>query len=388
MFSWLRRLFSGTSEPAQAPGALRRAPREASPVSQPATEWASVGFGTQAIPVLRPLVPSPGTGAEAEPEMVPWVPRTAAFWSARRDAVLQELIEAWRASPDAARWPDVDRLLDRLRQGPMEMVRQLPAAARAAMALCDDEYLPRKNLSDKLEKDPSLVSSLLKQANSSLISAGLDNVVSVDGAIDRIGIGGTRAVVVATSIEGLLSKPGPPYEAIAQGIWTHMVATAPIARVLAPAFGTGSDEAFATALLHDIGKLVVFDQISALRIKLRRAIELPAPWLMEALDRLHEPLGAIAIRQWGLGAEAADAIGMHHRRDRPLVDHALAEVLYLAEQLQHAERSGEPLDWTSTWRRGHLQADPDDCRGLLAALEAQIAATKGAKGGGGSRGVA
>jgi HD-like signal output (HDOD) protein len=312
-------------------------------------------------------------------ELVPWVPRTAAYWSARRDAVLKEMVDEWRASPDAARWSDVDRLIERLRQGPMEMVRQLPAAARAAMALCDDEYLPRKSLSDKLAQDPSLVSSLLKQANSSLIGGGLDSVVSVDGAIDRIGVGGTRAVVVATSIEGLLSKPGPPYEAIAHGIWTHMVATAPIARVLAPAFGAGSDEAFATALLHDIGKLVVFDQISSLRIKLRRAIELPAPWLTQALDRLHEPLGAIAIRQWGLGAEAADAIGTHHRRDRPLVNHTLAEVVFLAEQLQYAERSGEPFDWDAAWALGRLQADRDDCRGLLQALREQVATAEAAR---------
>ena len=381
MISWLRQLFSRTDHPApraQGPASSGRA----APVS-PSPEWEAVASGTQSLPVLRRDAVAPAVPANAADELVPWIPRTAAYWSARRDAVLKELVEEWRTSPDAARWPDVDRLIERLRQGPMEMVRQLPAAARAAMALCDDEYLPRKSLSDKLAQDPSLVSSLLKQANSSLIGGGLDSVVSVDGAIDRIGVGGTRAVVVATSIEGLLSKPGPPYESIAHGIWTHMVATAPIARVLAPAFSVGSDEAFATALLHDIGKLVVFDQISSLRIKLRRAIELPAPWLTQALDRLHEPLGAIAIRQWGLGPEAADAIGTHHRRDRPLVNHSLAEVVFLAEQLQYAERSGQPLDWDAAWALGRLQADRDDCRGLLQALKEQIAkaeADKAAKG--------
>ncbi len=294
-----------------------------------------------------------------------WLSRDASYWKERTTNVLARLRTEWAREPEAARWPDMAGLLTALSAAPEEVIRQLPAAARDAMALCERENLPRTQLVDRLSQDPSLVQGLLRQANSVSYGAGLSPILRVDAAIDRIGLVGTRAVVVAASVDGLLSKPGGAYDAMLASAWQHMVNTGPLARAIAPAFNADGEEAFAIALLHNVGQLIIFDRISTLRSTNRRAVSLPDGWLDVLITELHEPLGAVAAHRWGLGIDAADAIGTHHRRDRPADRHTMAETLFVADHLAAAASRGEPLDLFGLWGEGELTGDQTHVRGIL-----------------------
>jgi len=337
LLNLFRRLFSSTSSPVPA---------------------------TPVTPVIRLRAERPVDDHDAAARKA-WTPRNASFWVDRRDRVIARLDAEWRSSDDAAKWPDVEGLLKLLAEEPADVVRQLPAAARDAIGLCDDESLSRVQLADRLSADPALVQSLLKAANGAFYAAGLQPVLRLDAAIDRIGLVGTQAIVLSTCVDGLLSKPGGAFDGMVADVWSHMVSTAPLARPLASVCGADPEEAFAVALLHDVGKLVMFDRISALRTARRRSIQLPEAWLSLALGHLHEPLGALAAHQWGLGPAAADAIGLHHRKERPSSKHPLAEVLYLAERADHARRTGVPFDFDGIWTLGEINADQNLCRGVL-----------------------
>ncbi len=294
-----------------------------------------------------------------------WLTRDGNYWTDEKKDVLARLRAEWSQSPDAAKWPDVLGLLDQLAAPPEEVIRQLPAAARDAMALCEREDLPRSRLVDRLSQDPSLVQALLRQANGAFYGAGLSPILSVGAAIDRIGVAGTRAVVLAASVDGLLSKPGGEYDAMLAAAWSHMVNTAPLARALAPVFGADGEEAFAVSLLHNVGLLIIFDRISSLRTANRRPVALPPEYLGVLIAELHEPIGAMAAHQWGLGSDAADAIGTHHRRDRPSVRHPLAETIFLADHAAQAAARSEVLDFFGLWDLGELEGDQVHCRGVL-----------------------
>ena len=301
----------------------------------------------------------------AESAPLQWTARDGAYWEDRSAHVLDRLRSEWSKDAEGAKWPDVLSLLKLLSAPPEEVMRQLPAAACEAMALCDNAALSRSDLAERLSRDPSLVQGLLRQANGAFYGAGLAPILKVGGAIDRIGIAGTRAVVLASCVDGLLSKPGAPFDAMFGAVWTHMVIAGALARTIAPAFEADAEEAFAVALLHDVGKLVIFDRISALRTAKRKPVLLPDSWLSLVIDQLHEPLGAVASHRWGLGARAADAIGTHHRRERPSVRHPLAETLFLAERTEHSIRIGEPLNFEGLWSLGQLSGEPTLCRSIL-----------------------
>lgn len=353
MFTWLRRL-------------LRRPP--AAPRISAVAEHAATVRNHVDTPVLAPAQASVEDPAvERAPLIAPEltiVPEEAALWPERviwaeRWNMQLDTVEAIRAAhPVASQQPDAAALLQLLHDGPDTVIRQLPTAARQALALCEDSGLSRSQLAAKLGADPALVQGLLKTANSAAFAAGRNPVLGIEPALDRIGVTGTRAVVLASCVDGLLSHPGGEFNAMAADVWAHMVRTAPLARAIAPAFAADADEAFAVALLHDIGKLVIFDRISVLRASRRRPITLDADFAHVLLQELHEPLGALAAERWGMGERAANAIGTHHRTTRSTGRDSLAEVLFTAEHADHAVRRGAPLELDQLWQTGYLTGSP------------------------------
>lgn len=255
--------------------------------------------------------------------------------------------------------PDARALLELLSGGVDTLVRQLPAAAVASLALCDDPDITRRDLAEKLSSDPALVQSLLRTANSAAFGAGKSPVMAIAAALDRIGIGGARSIIFANAVDGSLSRPGGELNDMVTAVWNHMVSTAPLARVVAPAFGVDPEEAFAIALLHDIGKLVIFDRISHLRTVQRRDPQFSASFLRDLLIGLHEVIGSAAMHAWSMGDRPARAIGAHHRRTHDLRPDPLAEVLFLAQTVDHTVRRGKPVELHRVWFDGRLATASD-----------------------------
>lgn len=271
-----------------------------------------------------------------------------------------------KASPDAA------ALLTLLGGSPASVVRQLPAAAQASLAMCDDPNLTRRELAEKLAEDPALVQALLRTANSAAFGSGKSSVIAIAPALDRIGIAGVRSIIFANSIDGVLSRPGGEFNTMVNEVWNHMVRTAPLARALAPAFGVDPDEAFAIALLHDVGKLVVFDRISVLRSQLRRDAQLAPAFVAAVLDELHQPIGAFAASEWNMGEAASRGIGEHHRRSSDGRPNPLGEVVYVAETADHCVRRGKPLDLRLVWFEGRITADLNKVVNVLRTFDVPI----------------
>jgi len=297
---------------------------------------------------LQQAVPSDSPAAQPAPAAPALDP--LAHWHAQRD-MRSQLVDEY-----APGVPDARALVELLEGDPDELIRQLPASAREALALCDDPHLPRSRLASQLARDPSLVQSILRTANSSAFSGGREPVLGVEAALDRIGVGNARGVLTASCASSLLSLPGGHYNAMAAQVWSHMIRTGPIAQCLAPALSVNPDEAMTLALLHDVGKLIVFDRMSVLRATRRRSIELPPEFLQALLAAAHEGLGALAAQRWQLGPRAVAAIGNHHRQVPALHHEPLSEALYLANVVDHAMARGDTADLDEVWSKGALSA--------------------------------
>jgi HD-like signal output (HDOD) protein len=234
------------------------------------------------------------------------------------------------------------------------LVRQPPVAAQRALALTRDTDTSVSKLVALVERDPTLGQALLRYANSAYYATDGGPCTSFAAAIQRVGMGGVHNVVLGALLNVLMCRPGGAYQVLAEKSWSHMVRTAPIARAFAPAFDVNTDEAYAIGLLHDAGKLVIFDRLGSLRTHLRRDLAIPYTSLAALLRMLHEDLGALAALQWGLGANIARAIAAHHRAPVPQVQDSLSEVLYLAERCDISVQHRRPIDLESLWRDGEL----------------------------------
>jgi HD-like signal output (HDOD) protein len=263
---------------------------------------------------------------------------------------------------------DAPRFLDGILQTFDAVVRQPPLAAQRALAITRDQRANVGKMVGLVEKDPGLGQALLRYANTAHYATGNDRCVSLHGAVQRVGTTGLHNVVLKTMVDGMLCRPGSAYQDYVNKTWQHMVRTAPIARALASHFDASPDESYALGLLHDVGKLVIFDRLGELRKTLRRDPVLPSSILAVMLRMLHEPLGGIAALQWGLGAGVAHAIATHHRTPVPEMYDRRGELLFVAERIDLARARGQELSFESWWRDGLLVTPRDPVERAAAAF--------------------
>lgn len=277
--------------------------------------------------------------------------------------------------PDALLTPDLQDLLDRICGDLSGQLRQLPSAAQQALSACDDPDVPTQALVPLFERDPILAKALLERANSAYYSRGGPPCLSLGPAIVRQGRRSAHNVILQQAMSGLVCRPGPMWNVMVSRIWSHMVRTGPIARAVAPAFQVDPEQAFALALLHDVGKLVVFDTLAAQRAATHTDGKILPVAMKRTLRSLHEPLGGLCALKWDLGADAARAIGTHHREPLPAVRNPLAEVIWLAERIDLDAQKRLPINLVELWKQGALGGDPAEATALLAAYHGDEAQT-------------
>lgn len=270
------------------------------------------------------------------------------------------------------RGSDAPAFLDALSSGFDAVVRQPPLAAQRALSMTRDARASAAQLVALVETDPGLSQGLLRYANSAFYAGAGGRVVSLMNAVNRVGTSGIHNVVLRTMVDGLLCRPGGHFQSWVDMTWEHMVRTAPISRDLAKPFRVNPDEAYLLGLLHDVGKLVVFDRLGELRRQLRRDVRLPPAITSVLLRLLHESLGGLAALQWGLGAQVAHAIATHHRAPVPEMLDSRCELIYLAEHLDLwrmlPEAATEPPPLADWWRDGALHAPREEVERLVASL--------------------
>lgn len=280
------------------------------------------------------------------------------------EALQARLLVSLEAFTAESAHEDAKRLAEALSRSPTETIRQVPNAAQRALALCQRDEPDLRELIALCGEDPALAQSVLRAASAAFYGGTPCNSLA-DAAI-RIGTGGVRSAIVSVAVSGLLCRPGSAFGSWADAVWSHMTRTAPLAQRLAPAFAADRDEAFTVGLLHDIGKLVVFDAASQLRGELRRDLSVPPAVLADLLRAVHEPLGGLAVLRWGLGSVAARAVATHHRRPSPDRRDPLSEVAFLAERIDLAGLRGTPLDLSVVWDDGALTGAAARVQSLLA----------------------
>ncbi len=250
------------------------------------------------------------------------------------------------------------------------VVRQTPGAALEALALARDPDTPLHQLSAVFEKDPMLAQALLRLANSAWHRREGDMLTSLPLAVQRIGQRGVQGVLAGSLIQQALCRPGGGYDEQVHRVWSHMQRTAPIARAIATAFRVDPETAFMHALLHDVGKLVLFSHMTTLRLSLKRELRLPEAFFRPLLWHLHEPLGGLAALRWEMGDATAHVIGGHHRRPVPERADLATEVIFVAEAVELARCNTTKLDLPQLWQDGGLTADPGAVEAAIATLPA------------------
>lgn len=236
-----------------------------------------------------------------------------------------------------------------------EALRPLPiTVVRLAAAVAD----PDSDVDDMvniLREDPSLVASLLREANSAW-SGPSANITTIQAAVTRLGSGRVLAIAMDVSLDLQTPLQLVGYDMTAEqlrehAIWASFVAEA----VQSLARDRVGPEAITAAFLHDIGKGLLDEHLDTRFFHFAWS---PDREIVDAEQELagvdHAELGALLLELWGIPPGIAEAIRYHHQPEA--APSSLAAVVAVADGLSHHFRGSRPgtLDSTVEWSLDHL----------------------------------
>ena len=194
---------------------------------------------------------------------------------------------------------------------------RLPSVPRCYLELTTAISEPESTLAKVgtvVEKDPAMAAKVLQLVNSAFFGAG-QRVTSVNRAVIYLGIELIQGLALSAEVFATLKDLPIDSSFSLDRLQEHSVITARLARRLV-SDPKKADEAFAAALVHDIGKIVLAlsfgDQYGDV---MRMAGERRIPGHLvekEVLGVTHAEVGAYLLGVWGLPYSIVEAVAYHH----------------------------------------------------------------------------
>lgn len=219
----------------------------------------------------------------------------------------------------------------------------LPAVVQRINRMMADPEVGLRDLGREIAKDAPIATKVLRIANSAFYGLR-EKVVSTEHAASVLGLRVLKNIVLQASViaqfEHLAKQGG--FDLDAQ--WNHSIQTARLAQELTRAsgqeFALGPDEFYSCGLLHDIGKVVLLDNLTKdYLVVIEKARKAGAPLFETEDEELgfdHAAIGARVAERWGLPQVLVNAIGRHHEPIMNLVrEEPAAAVVAAANTISH-----------------------------------------------------
>jgi len=201
----------------------------------------------------------------------------------------------------------------------IEDIPALPDNIKEIRALCRNPESDIKTIAASISRDPGLTASIIKLSN----SAGyvtMNRIETIDEAVKIIGMKGINTLLIATGVQKVVESRYKRFEAI----WNDANKRAFYAQILIKKIDNSSrlgDQAYLSALLADIGKIVMLSMHSDLLEKIRQLTGFKGiedPTLLEeiSLGISHSSLGALICKRWNFNDSLIKTIELHRRPHR------------------------------------------------------------------------
>ena len=147
-----------------------------------------------------------------------------------------------------------DKALDRLSE-----LQPFPAVASRVLATVEDPDCTAQDLSQIIQCDAGLAAHILRVANSSYYGFS-GRIKTIDHCVVVLGFKAVRDLAISMASASVFQN-GAELKARKQ-LWHHSLACGALShRLAAEATGVSPDEAFLGGILHDVGKLVLFEAV-------------------------------------------------------------------------------------------------------------------------------
>lgn len=193
----------------------------------------------------------------------------------------------------------------------------LPSVYQSLMEAIKDPDIGVQDIGKIIELDVGMTAQMLKVVNSALF--GLSREVSSAGqAVNVLGIEMVKALVLSLGVFSQFDI-APELFSI-DSFQSHSQEVARNAKLISQTEGADAitvSNSFLAGFLHDIGKLILIDNLTDdYQVVLKRVHDEKIALVdaeMEAFEVSHADVGAYLLGLWGLPAQIVEAIGFHHK---------------------------------------------------------------------------
>jgi putative nucleotidyltransferase with HDIG domain len=194
----------------------------------------------------------------------------------------------------------------------------LPVIFSQLNQLLDNPFTSNKKISDLMMKDQSMVSKILKLSNSAMYSKRQE-ITNLTNAITFLGTSLLRNLVLQISMVRIFDLDDddiPDFNI--NTFWEHSLGTAYFSEVVVKKLGLPeSDDYYLGSLLHDIGKLVLYqfypeDFKTIIKKQIEdNLIDYEAEEAILGVN--HQEIGTFLAEKWKFKPEIVKAIRDHHK---------------------------------------------------------------------------
>jgi len=213
----------------------------------------------------------------------------------------------------------------------------LPHTATRLMEVTSDPESSAENVVEAIETDQSLSLTVLKIANSALFGRP-KKVDSLKLAVVTLGFDEVHRIALTKALINSFGKIPKQYKFFIDKFWEHSFVCGMAAKRIAQSQYVAPDIAFMGGLIHDVGKLIMFEAFGGDYD--------PCLWMTSLsdegnlLDELrqfsftHDMIGGQLLRKWLFPDSLLAAVGNHHHPgDAPKEKQGVAYIIQLADML-------------------------------------------------------
>ncbi len=222
----------------------------------------------------------------------------------------------------------------------IEDLPTLPTIAMEVNKMLQDYDTSMKDLTGAIEKDQAIVSKILKLVNSAFF--GLQSKISgISHAIALLGFNTIRNAVISVSIIEVFPDKDHFTGFNISDFWKHSIAVAVTSKHLAQRSRLRTpDDSFIGGLLHDIGKVVLFQNFQDLFETVWFSSQENRITFYEAEKKeipVHHPhIGGYLTKKWKLPVGLIEAIRHHHVVKKSGSDLNLQLIVHVADVIVHS----------------------------------------------------
>ncbi len=192
----------------------------------------------------------------------------------------------------------------------------LPSVVAEVMKITDDPAAAMSHICECIQRDPALTAKILKISNSPYY--GMKQYVgTLKLALVILGVREVRNIVLGVSVFESLCDKGVD-SILRQDFWDHSVRVAALSKMLGGALSLGfQGEDFISGLLHDVGKMVLLNQLGPAYRQIFRKTGGNGDKLalaeLETFGFDHADAAAALSLHWNLPQTLTDTVGLHHK---------------------------------------------------------------------------